>query len=559
MQYAYFKTLLQELPRYAEEEGDCYAVHREVLILALSETHGIPASIAETAVGFCECLLDTLSVLNAEYLRRGEWCFVSFSAQLMAMSVLTALSDADSRFFPADFWKTQDVSADRKDRQRDMLKFVEDARVQCHAKGEAIPIRYAYVAWGIIKLGGKILFRQREDTQIRGDKSAGDYGLVGGRANQTDLPIPDERASLKVLQLANSEIVKSALPETLKRELREETGLLNETHYTFAPWRALRRYRQVQGPAPYHALTEYHLEIFAIVLNLEGYLHLCSRIKSDKRLVWFSIDETVRGESTDGKLAYIKALFNDYDNDRERLKKDLTSISDSFQCDFKGEIIKYGMTFPLSPSRPVIAGVLGKERPLAIRLSEQQHLALLGLAAHLKGFVFAFPPETIKFHPCGWIEIVQNTDLQMPLQELADTLKETDIIVESHGDRLFRLSICPKSVFFDEALFEILYDETDLRGIRASVPLLIKRSAFETPLGTVQGYSQEFDVTLDFLSKLIKLNSHEFTSDHEYANKAEDSYKKTLHKRLMQLGLRGLIRRDSGIVRVTIPCKPLND
>lgn len=555
MQHAYIETLLQELPRYAEEEGDCYAVHRDVLVLALTETHRIPASIAETAVGFCERLLETLSVLNAEYLRRGEWCFVSFSAQLLAMSVLTALSDGDSRFFPEDFWKTQDVSADRKDRQRDTLKFAEDARAEYHAKGRATPIRYSYVAWGIIKLDGRILFYQREDTRKRFDKSAGDYGLIGGRANQTDLPMDKKRDSLRALQSADSEIVKSALPETLKRELREETGLLYGTHYTFAPWRVLRPYRQVQGAAPYHALTEYHLEIFGIVLNLDGYFHLCRRIKGDERLVWFSIDEMVRGESTDGKVAYIKALFDDYGNDRERLREDLANIPVSFQCGFLFKPEKYGMTLTQSLDKPVIAGVLGKEKPLDTRLSMEQHAILLGLAAHVKGFEFSSSPENIRFHPCGWVEIAENMAMQSSLRRLTDTLKNIDVIIENHSDTFFRLSVCPEILFFDETLFTISFRRSDLRDTRLKISALVTRKTLDTAFGKIEEKSEEFKVTIEFSHKLIKLRDNKFSAENDDALKAEDAYKKGLHKepRFQSLGLRSLIRRDSGVIGLTIP------
>lgn len=559
MQYAYIETLLQNLPRYAEEEGDFYAIRRDALVTAITETHGIPASIAETAVGFCERLLETLSVLNAEYLRKGEWCFVSFSAQLLAMSVLTALNDGDTRIFPADFWKTQDVCADRKDRQRDTLKFIEDARVQYHAKGQATPIRYSYVAWGIIKLDGKILFFQREDTRVRSDRSAGDYGLVGGRANQADLPIPDKHSSLKALQSADSETVKNALPETLKRELCEETGLLHKTHYTFEPWRVLRPYRQVQGAAPYHALTEYHLEIFRIVLNLDGYLHLCRQIKGDGRLVWFSVDEMVHGESTDGKVAYIKALFDDFENDPDRLRQDLASISDSFQCGFRLKREKYGVTLTLSHDRPVIAGILGKEKPLNICLSKGQHGILLGLAAHVKGFAFASSPENIHFHPCGWVEITENTAMQSSIQSLTDTLKNADMIIENHCDRFFRLSVCPDILFFDEKLFEISFLKSDLIGTSSKILTWIKREYFETPFGRIDERIEEFKLSLDFSNNLDKLRNQKLPYDD--ALKLEDAYKKGLHKesRFQALGLRGLMRRDSGAIGLTIPYTLLDE
>ena len=109
------------------------------------------------------------------------------------------------------------------------------------------PIRYCYVAWSIIKLDGNILFYQREDTEKRHDKTAGDYGLIGGRANQNDVSMEDKAALLKELQSPHSKVIKDALPETLKRELREEAGLEFELHYSFKPWRTLKPYRQVQG------------------------------------------------------------------------------------------------------------------------------------------------------------------------------------------------------------------------------------------------------------------------------------------------------------------------
>ena len=145
---------------------------------------------------------------------------------------------------------------------------------------EGIYIRFCYIAWSIIKLNGNILFYQREDTQKRHDKSAGDYGLIGGRANQNDVPIADKAALLKELQSPNAGLIKNALPETLKRELREEAGLLFESHYPFKPWRSLKPYRQVQGAAPNHALTEYYLDIFHIDLTLDGYLFFATENKN---------------------------------------------------------------------------------------------------------------------------------------------------------------------------------------------------------------------------------------------------------------------------------------
>jgi len=228
------KTLIENLPRYAEEEGDFFSIDRNHLIETLCKTHDVETDIAENTVMLCERFLDCLSVLQADYLSKGEWCFVSFPAQLMALSVLTTMSDQQSHFFDAKFWNTQGIANDKKNQQRDVLRTIETARFENHIGRQAPPIRYCYVAWSIIKLENKILFYQREDTQKRYDKTAGDYGLIGGRANQNDVPIIDKETLLKELQSTHSTIIQKALLETLKRELKEEAGLCFDSHYTFA-------------------------------------------------------------------------------------------------------------------------------------------------------------------------------------------------------------------------------------------------------------------------------------------------------------------------------------
>ena len=122
------QLLMPFLPRFAEEEGDFYSVPRDVLIEVLCQQHKLDRALAENTVALLETLLDTLAVLNTGYLQKGEWCFVSFPAQLMATSVLTALSDAESRLFAPNFWNTQGASNDKKDQQRDVLKMLESAR-----------------------------------------------------------------------------------------------------------------------------------------------------------------------------------------------------------------------------------------------------------------------------------------------------------------------------------------------------------------------------------------------------------------------------------------------
>ena len=550
------QSLISHLPRFAEEDGDFYSIHRNELIDTLCQQHELDRSLSENTVTLIESLLNTLAVLEAEHLKRNEWCFVSFPAQLMALSVLTALSDNNSRLFAPNFWNTQGISNDKKDQQRDVLRALETARVKHHNQGQAQPIRYCYVAWSIIKLDHQVLFYQREDTQKRFDKSAGDYGLIGGRANQNDVLNADKVTELNALQSPHSALIKDALPETLKRELREEAGLLFETHYTFKPWRSLKPYQQVQGTAPNHAFTEYYLDIFQIELTLEGYLYLLEKTKGDERLVWFSLDEMAKGETSDSKMAYIKALFDDFDNDRTALKTALQQLPDSFKSAYLCQLPKYGLTIPIDHHKPLIAGVLGKEKPLDLNLSDYQLKLLLAIAAHLRGFEFEALAQTIKLHPLGWLEIKHDPHLQRELIQLAALLKkaDADFSIENIRDTFFRLSIIPEIVNLDESLFSFVVKPSDLDSIETKIPVSIRRDAFETAIGWVKRKTEVFKLTLEFVSRLRELAEKDWNAENEYAVRIEDAYKKGLHKepKFCALGLRSLIRREDGMIKVVV-------
>lgn len=301
-------------------------------------------------------------------------------------------------------------------------------------------------------------------------------------------------------------------------------------------------------------MTEYYLEIFQIDLTLEGYLFLQQKIKNDDRLTWFSIDDMVRGETIDGKIPYIKALVNDFADDSSALATELRALPDSFVSRYLFQPPKYGLTLPTDHKMPLLAGVLGKEKALEINFTDRQLAILLGLASHLRGFEFASVEENITFHPFSWIEVERNSNLQPELIGLACLLKDTDLIIENHRDSLFRLSISPDVVYFDEKLFSFAVKQTDLNGIQTKIPVSIHRESFDTAFGKVKGKIEEFKLTLEFVHKLQSLVVRQFSTDNEDAVKIEDTYKKGLHKepKFLALGLRSLIRREAGIVKLVL-------
>jgi len=539
------KALIPLLPRFAEEEGDFYAVKRGDLIDLLCQQTGVDQAVVENTVNLCEILLDSLATLNSYYLQQGEWCFVSFPAQLMALSVLNTLCDPGSRFFEArlgksNFWKTDSISGAKKEQQYLTLKHFEENRYKQHSKSDAVPIRYIYVAWAVIKVDDHILFYQREDTKKRFDKKAGDYGLVGGRVNQFDFEGSAKGMSeiLPILQSADSKQISRILPATLKRELSEEVGLISDTHYSYKVWRELKPYQQVQGAAPNYAITDYFITVFSIELTLEGLCFLQERIKQDERLIWFSIEEMAKGETSDGKIAFINALLNDFAENRQELQQSLLALDSSFSAGYKS--VKKNIVLPKDYRSDFLIGVSGKEQAYSINLNSEQFSLLLGLAAHQRAFEFSKLHSDIQLHPYGWIEVSKASVLKPQLLALVDALKEGVLPVEVQQDRYFRLSVAPDNLYFDDSLFSWSIE---------TQPLLlfsIKRSEFNSALGIVCEEEKESSISPSLAVNLPALAKDTLRVD---ADSVKENYRKSL-KIEKGLGLRGLVRGSGDMVKV---------
>ena len=73
MPVSFIQSLMPHLPRFAEEDGDFYSIHRDELIDILCQQHELDRSLSENTVTLIESLLNTLAVLDTEHLKRGEW------------------------------------------------------------------------------------------------------------------------------------------------------------------------------------------------------------------------------------------------------------------------------------------------------------------------------------------------------------------------------------------------------------------------------------------------------------------------------------------------------
>ena len=253
---ALIDAIVSRLPRHSEEGNLPAPVERRELAAQVMAQTGLAEDLVGFALDMVERLLDSLAVLDRHALSRGEWRFVSFPAQLAALSVLSVFADPAQHMVKEYFWHSPQHDNEQEE-QRKWLKFLERNRVGNHAAGQAVPIRYITVAWAFIKLDGRFLLHHREDKTRPDERN---YVPVGGRVSPADLQgfseYREPRALLELLQ-SPAPVPAVVLENALLREVEEEAGLSAGHREFFSLWRSLRPYREIQGARANHGYTQY--------------------------------------------------------------------------------------------------------------------------------------------------------------------------------------------------------------------------------------------------------------------------------------------------------------
>ena len=207
-------------------------------------------------------------------------------------------------------------------------------------------------------------------------------------------------------------------------------------------------------------------------------------------------------------------------------------------------------TIKLSQNKPLYVGSSGKEKPLAIVLTERQAGLLLALAAHNRGFKFSSLVDGVCLQPFAWVE-VNDLSLQNELIALVSLFKNTEFIIENKQDSLFRFSVHPDVLFFDDELFTYSVRQEDLKDIKKKVSIHLSRGAIVNPMGEIAAQSEDFLISLELAGGLHKLANKPYSTEDDKAEKIEDLYKKSLHKEdtFLALGLKGLLRREAGMIK----------
>jgi len=306
-----------------------------------------------------------------------------------------------------------------------------------------------------------------------------------------------------MIQCAESPEVLACLERTLVREIAEETGLRWPEHYTFRDWRRLKSYREVEGTRNNHAYTEYLIQIFAMTLTTSGQVRLFDSIcEAPERFAWFSVDDIVRKQRSDGKTAYLDALYLDLG---ARLREALDSVPRSFNDAPMHEEETDAVDLPISLSSRLLRGRTGKERPVEVVLGDDERSALLGLGWHAKGLEFAELRDAVLL-PLSWVKIL-GTSQQAAMSCLGEKLRAAGIdIIERRDEEFFRLSVGIRQVFFDESSYRYCrgYAES---GNGRDCWFQLDLEAIDTPIGRTAGVRHRFSITRNTLRIIESIES----------------------------------------------------
>ncbi len=490
------KKLIPLLPRHAEEGHLSTSVKKSVLQDKLIES-GLSIDVLE----LIERLLCSVATLDTLALQQGEWRFVSFAAQLLAHSLLHTLADEQQLLLDSHFWEMKQHD-NEVDLQYNLLHELETNRVRFHRQHNAAAIRFIYVAWVMIKVNGQFLLHRREDNRIRDGK--GEYVLIGGRANVDDLedvvPELSIEQRLHLLQEPLPDLLEAMLANTLRREIQEEIGLFSEQDYTVKPWRILKPYFDVAGTRANHAYTEYHIHVFSLHLTQSGFFKLCQAEQANQSCFKrFSLAELVSGRTTDGKTAYLDALYTEYPN-KKLLTTDLEDVPEALPNQYR---FNENVILPVNIDKPLEIGGYGEEKPVDFILSRNQGLLLCALAAHAKGFEFDFVKDGVKLLGCGWVKVSDETII-LALLELAEYLRTKAYpLVEIEFGCYFRLSVNPISIIFDTDVF--------VSGLKclnnSSWNLTVEFNQVDTPLGLLASRSQFVTISSELKQRWDELKN----------------------------------------------------
>lgn len=533
--------LLQALPLYSEEDD----LREEIPEAALQEL--LPGEAGAATLMVVRRLFESCALLDPRLLSRDVWAFISFPAALAGHSLLQVLATPKGALFEPDYWRqgNPDVEGQRK-----LLKQIETRRVKFHPMGSASPVRYVYVAWGLIRLGGRFLMHHREDESRPDVKN---YVLPGGRVKPGDLSIVSQTVKgLRQMHASRSGLMMDALPKTLTRELWEETGLSSGEDYQASLREELQPDCRVEGAGNKHAYTEYVIALYDVSLTPAGEIKLLEKIDTaPETLVWFNVDDLLSPVGrADGKGAFIDALKAHYGKD---LGEFLEKVPSSSTFPYRFSERSQAVEFPICSEQPVRIGETGKEKPFELALPVMETAFLTMAALHAKGIEMHVQACHVRLLPGGWIKA--ESDLaHETMKQLAAILGASAMtLLEIIREDFCRVTVNPEILFFNDTAYRYrLSQDGERKGfleITCSLPATV--------------FFDEVNKTLALPLKSSMLNSlHDIAAGsvgsgdlekYGYSDETlKKNFKEMLDEKTRPLGLRKFVRQSSKSYQIAV-------
>ena len=450
------------LPLHAEEGPYREAVAETDLLNVLRGS--LSAEHAASALFLLRRILETLRLLDETELAQGRWAFVSFPAFLAARSLMETLSTPGQSLFDSGYWQQgRHQPATIIEEQRQLLHQLETRRQRFHPTQQAHPIRFVHVAWGIIRLGADYLFKHRED---KSRPEVRNYVFPGGRLNLNDLP-PALRKAESLHRLTEKPAPGEGLLNALQRELSEELSLRPEIDYQATPLRQLAPYQKIEGAQNNHALTEYHIAIYAIRLTPEGEARLLEHAAQADDLVWFSGADIIRPQGRpDGKSAFVDALRNEF---QQALPEFLAAIPDSSALPTLLSAESDAIDLPDSPGQPFRIGKTGKEKERYLPLEANELALLLSLGALARGLAVQAESEHLLPLGGGWVKLQSQSAVETARSLTSKLMQARLPILQIVAEHFVRFTIAQSLIYFSESAFRYRLDGYTLH-LRLSLP-----------------------------------------------------------------------------------------
>lgn len=493
-----FGRLAYLLPPMLAEDDVTQNVSRTDLATSLMDV--ATQAQAETALAVVERLFCAMALLHVGSVARGQWRFNSYSAWLVARSLLESLATDHHTMLDPGYWSQQPAEIDVEE-QRELLKRLENGRVAYHPASAAQPIRFVYVAWAVVRLDDYFLLYARED-KVRAD-ARGHFGLPGGRFKLSDAPLMERPATAEYdFAYGIGHWPMAHLQRSLYRELREELELSERDHYSLGSPIDITPYRRIEGARNHHSYTEYHMRLFPLQLNAHGVLKLFERLQRRPELfAQFTTEELSMERNARGQQAFVTALV-------EHFGPELKELAALPQAVVKTHLLNtphIGVDIPLAPEHPVTSGRSGKpQKKHAARLTEAEHRWLWALAWHAKGLPLS-GRDNVRLLPLGWVRV---DDMAVVLS-LRDKLDASGLrLVEIEGGQYARLSINSRMVYFAPEFFRYRLYGDAIKG-----RLEVFSVEINTPLGMLKHEPVFFELSTTLTGELRHLDGVEHLAD----------------------------------------------